>query len=253
MRGASRQRLYERTLDTVLLMVTITAVGAPFWKAAPEWFGFATLVTFVVLFFMRWHVSDDRKAYLKANWLDLVLVVLLSSPFLRLLVAFKVAGFAPVLRLGAALRKNRHKLIQMLVLSGESLPAALAVIFGFVFVFGAGTFMLEREANPDFGQISDGLWWAFVTLTTVGYGDIVPVTPAGRVLAVITMVFGITLYSLMIANLTYFVEELGAKRNGKDSEYPAQRKKLTGVMLNPKVRRPRKLCLKKMRREPRKV
>ena len=88
----------------------------------------------------------------------------------------------------------------------------MAMIFGVVFVFGMTVFLLEHTTNPQFGQISDGLWWAFVTLTTVGYGDIVPITGAGRIVGVFTMVFGISIYSLMIANLTFFVEEQGRKR-----------------------------------------
>jgi len=243
----SRHLVLKRVLDVLLLAVTLVAVGAPFWKEAPEWLGVTILSLFVFLFFFRWIVSDDRHGYLRANWLDLVLVVLLSSPFLRLLVAFKVAGLAPVLRLGAVFRKNRHKLLHMLVLSGESLPAALALVFGVVFLFGAGVFLLEQDTNPAFVTISDGLWWAFVTLTTVGYGDIVPITPAGRMLAVVTMLFGITLYSLMIANLTHFVEEISSDDDGKGSKNNRLRKKLTGKCLDPMVRRPRKLRLKKFK------
>ncbi|MDQ7058047.1 MAG: potassium channel family protein [Ghiorsea sp.] len=243
----SRHLIVKQVLDVLLLTVTLVAVGAPFWKEAPEWLGVTILSLFVFFFFFRWIVSDDRHGYLRANWLDLVLVVLLSSPFLRLLVAFKVAGLAPVLRLGAVFRKNRHKLLHMLVLSGESLPAALALVFGVVFLFGAGVFLLEQDTNPAFVTISDGLWWAFVTLTTVGYGDIVPITPAGRMLAVVTMLFGITLYSLMIANLTHFVEEISADDDGKGSKDNRLRKKLTGKCLDPMVRRPRKLRLKKFK------
>lgn len=240
-------------LDALLFVVTVAAVTVPFWEAAPEWLSVGVLLVFVSLFVARWFVSDDRHGYLKTNWLDLVLVVLLSSPFLRLLVAFKVAGLAPVLRIGTLIRRNRAKLLQMLVLSSDSLPAAMALVFGFVFMFGAGAFMIERGTNPAFADISDGLWWAFVTLTTVGYGDVVPHTSAGRLLAVITMLFGITLYSLMIANITYFIEELGKASRENTAEEKGGRKKLTGEMLDPKVRRPRKLRLKKIRRQPRKV
>jgi voltage-gated potassium channel len=73
--------------------------------------------------------------------------------------------------------------------------------------------VLEHPHNPGFADVSDGLWWAFVTLTTVGYGDLYPVTSGGRIVAVFTMIFGITIYSLMIANLTYFVGETGRMRN----------------------------------------
>ena len=250
MAAGKKQPLKERILDFLLLVVTLVALGISFWKEAPSWMPMPILITFVVLFFVRWKVSEDKVAYLKTNWLDLVLVVLLSSPFLRLLVALKIGGIAPVLKMGAALRKHRKRLVRMLVLSNESLPAAMAITFGFVFIFGLCAYLLEQDVNQKFSSVSDGLWWAFVTLTTVGYGDVVPVTPAGRLLAVITMVFGITLYSLMIANLTYFVEETAAKNKRDYHPKNSYRKKLTGNDVAPMVRRPRKLRLKKnVRRE----
>ena len=139
-------------------------------------------------------------------------MVLLSSPLLRLFVAFKVAGLAPALKIGTLVRANRERLMKLVILSSESFPVAMTLIFGVVFFFGASACLLEHAHNPAFADISDGLWWAFVTLTTVGYGDLYPVTSGGRIVAVFTMLFGIAIYSLMIANLTYFVEETGRKR-----------------------------------------
>ncbi|MBL4775361.1 MAG: two pore domain potassium channel family protein, partial [Mariprofundus sp.] len=119
----------------------------------------------------------------------------------------------PVLRVGALIRANKDHLMRLLVLSGESLPIALAMVFGMVFLFGTGTYALEHAHNPQFSTMQDGLWWAFVTLTTVGYGDIVPITPGGRMLAVVTMIFGIVVYSLIIANVTVFIEQYSHKQD----------------------------------------
>ena len=59
---------------------------------------------------------------------------------------------------------------------------------------------LEREAQPEkFGHLSDALWWSFVTLTTVGYGDIYPITMPGRVVAVGTMLVGIGVLGTFIS------------------------------------------------------
>jgi voltage-gated potassium channel len=204
--------ILRRILDGLLLLVTLVAVGISFWKKAPDWVSLLVLTTFVVLFFIRCWYSDHRAQYLKHNWIDLALVVLLSSPLLRLFVVFKVAGLLPALKLGALIRSNKERLMKLVVLSNESFPVAMTLVFGVVFVFGTATYLLERQVNPAFADISDGLWWAFVTLTTVGYGDIVPATAGGRVVAVFTMVFGIMIYSLMIANLTYFVEQAGKAR-----------------------------------------
>lgn len=203
--------LYQRILDVSLFAATIAAVATSFVEELPEWSIMAVLIAFVVMFFTRWWIAEDRKAWMKRNWFDLVLVVLLSSPILRMLMALRLAHLIPALRIGVLIRANKDRLLRLLVLSGDSLPAAMASLFGLVFVFGAVTFSLEQGQNPQFGEFQDGLWWAFVTLTTVGYGDIVPITAGGRIVAVITMIFGIIVYSLVVANLTVFLEEYGKK------------------------------------------
>jgi len=203
----TQRALFRRALDVVLFLVTVAAVVTSFIEDLPAWVSLLVLGSFVVLFFCRWWIDDDRRAWMKSNWFDLALVVLLSSPVLRMLVALRVAGLAPALKIGTLLRANRHRLLKLVIISGESLPAALALIFGLVFFFGTAVFALEHGQNPQFAELQDGLWWAFVTLTTVGYGDIVPTTSGGRMVAVMTMVFGIAVYSLTIANLTTFIAE----------------------------------------------
>lgn len=201
----NRRGFCRRVLDVALFVATLGAVAVSFADDLPEWVTLAVLLSFVVMFFIRWWLDDDRRGWMKSNWFDLALVVLLSSPVLRMLVALRVAGLAPALKIGALIRANRQRLLKLIVISGESLPGALALVFGIVFFFGASVFGLEHGHNPQFAELQDGLWWAFVTLTTVGYGDIVPVTSGGRMVAVITMVFGIAVYSLSIANLTAFI------------------------------------------------
>ena len=201
----NRRGFFRRALDVALFLTTLGAVVVSFTDDLPEWVTLAVLFSFVVMFFIRWWIDDDRRSWMKSNWFDLALVVLLSSPVLRMLVALRVAGLAPALRIGTLIRANRQRLLNLIVISGESLPGALALVFGIVFFFGASVFGLEHGQNPQFAELQDGLWWAFVTLTTVGYGDIVPVTSGGRMVAVITMVFGIAVYSLSIANLTAFI------------------------------------------------
>ncbi len=210
----NKHTLKQRILDAGLFVATIIAVSLPFIETRPEWALMAVLVSFVLMFFVRWWVADDRNAWMKANWLDLVVIVLLSSPVLRMLMALRLAHLLPALRVGALIRANKDRLIRLMLISGDSLPVAMAMVFGLVFVFGTATFLLEHGHNPQFGEFPDGLWWAFVTLTTVGYGDIVPITPGGRMVAVLTMVIGIMVYSLVVANLTVFLERYAHKHPG---------------------------------------
>jgi len=203
----------KRGLDVLLFLLTIGSVAGSFWEGIPDWMQMTALIIFVVLFVIRWRIDENRRGYIRENWFDLVFVVLLASPVLRLFTALRFVKLMPALKIGAILSRNRKRILRLLLLSRDSFPIAMALIFGMVFVFGASTYMLEHNTNPSFGDIHDGLWWAFVTLTTVGYGDIVPQTGAGRIVAVMLMLFGIAVYSLMIANLTHYLETIDQDHN----------------------------------------
>lgn len=63
--------------------------------------------------------------------------------------------------------------------------------------------LVARLTNPDdFGSYGDGIWWAMATLTTVGYGDVVPTSTNGRVLGGFVMLLGVTFISFLTANVT---------------------------------------------------
>jgi len=206
----------RRGLDVLLFLLTIGAVAVSFWEQSPDWLQLTTLSMFVLCFLWRWRIDLNRGNYIRSNWFDLVFVVLFASPVLRLFTALRIARLAPALRLGSLVRRHRVQLLNLILLSRNSFPVAMTILFGMVFVFGTSAYLLEHHQNAAFSSIGDGLWWAFVTLTTVGYGDIVPRTDAGRIIAVLTMVFGIAVYSLMIANLTHFLETLeGSKQVDK--------------------------------------
>ncbi|MDQ6997122.1 MAG: potassium channel family protein [Mariprofundus sp.] len=211
----TRQIFFQRALDVAMFVATLAAVGTSFVDDLPEWVTLVVLTAFVIMFFWRWYIAEDRSKWMKSNWFDLVVVVLLASPILRMLMALRFAQLLPALRIGVLLRANKARLMRLLVLSGESLPVAMAMVFGIVFIFGTTTYLLEHPYNPQFSEMQDGLWWAFVTLTTVGYGDIYPVTASGRVVAVMTMIFGVVVYSLIIANVTVFLDQYTHKENEK--------------------------------------
>jgi len=208
----------KRWLDILLFLLTVGAVVISFRDQEPGWVQLAVLSLFVLCFLWRWRIDSDQSSYIRSNWIDLVFVVLLASPVLRMLTALRVARLAPALRLGVFMRKHKTQLLKLILLSRDSFPVAMTVLFGMVFVFGASAWLVEHHQNTSFASISDGLWWAFVTLTTVGYGDIVPVTAVGRMIAVLTMVLGIAAYSLFIANLTHFLNTLESEQvDEKDS------------------------------------
>jgi len=206
---------HRRVLDVVLFLLTIASLTVVFWDNVPDWFQMSVLVSFVALFALRWHIAESRRTYIRKNWFDLVFVVLFASPALRLLSSLRFIRILPALKFGLLLRDNRKHILRVILLSRDSFPVAMAIVFGMVFIFGSCVFLLEHGENPSFASIHDGLWWAFVSLTTVGYGDIVPITDAGRIVAVILIVFGVAVYSLLIANLTHYL-------NGIDRDFNNQ-------------------------------
>lgn len=128
-------------------------------------------------------------------WLALVFPGELQMlAILRVLRFLKLGRYSPAMRsLLAAVYEERRALFGcFIILIGSALIAATAM------------HLLEAQAQPDkFGTIPDSMWWAIVTLGTIGYGDVVPITTAGRVVASVTIFFGLIMVALplgIIAN-----------------------------------------------------
>ena len=81
---------------------------------------------------------------------------------------------------------------------------------GLVLVAAAIMYAAERNAQPDvFGSIPQALWWAVVTLTTVGYGDVVPLDRGRKILGGVVMLFGLAMFALPLGIVaTAFVQEV---------------------------------------------
>jgi voltage-gated potassium channel len=119
---------------------------------------------------------------------------------LRLLRYFKLARYSPGMRsLAMALQTERR-----------ALGASLLLLVGLVVLSASIMHVLERDAQPDkFGSVPEAMWWAIVTLTTVGYGDVTPVTLAGRLVAGVTMVMGMIMLALPVGIVaTAFSQEI---------------------------------------------
>jgi len=123
-----------------------------------------------------------------------------SANLLGFIWAFKYVRYSPGLAsLGRVVRKAQQ--------------ALLSVLLGFAIVLLSAAsiaYLLERHANPDaFGSIPAALWWAIVTMTTTGYGDVVPLTAAGRILGGVVMMSGILVFALWAGILaTGYAEEM---------------------------------------------
>jgi voltage-gated potassium channel len=129
---------------------------------------------------------------------------------LRALIALRLLRLLKLVRYFEALS------ILGAVLKAElrAFTAAMFVLMILVFIAATGIYFFEREAQPDtFGSIPQSMWWAIVTLTTLGYGDVVPVTIAGRIFAASITILSIGTVALPAGMLaSRFSEELRKRK-----------------------------------------
>jgi len=197
-------------------------------------------VAFCAEYLGKLWLAPDRRVRVRSSWFDLI-IILLSPPFLvpdamqgarairvlRLLRFVRAAAVAAI-GLREAAQGLRHKSFHYVAL-------ATVVVIG----LGAiGIFAVERGQNNNIQSIGDALWWAVVTTTTVGYGDVSPVTGEGRLIAVGLMVVGIGFIGVFTATVTSFfltpdraseptsVEERLARIEGKLDELMRERERL---------------------------
>lgn len=143
-----------------------------------------------------------RLAYMMtpAALLDLLAVVVVVAPMvgsegflLRLAMLLRMLRLAKLGRFSQALRTIGDAVTSR----AAELWLSLAVSGTLLLISSAALYLVEGGAQPDaFGSIPRAMWWSVATLTTVGYGDVTPITPIGRVLAAVTALGGIGLIAM---------------------------------------------------------
>lgn len=123
--------------------------------------------------------------------------------FLRVFRIFKATRFIlAVDRLTEALNEIRRELLALVILS-----------LMLVYLAACGIHYFEKDAQPeDFGSIFDSMWWAIVTLTTVGYGDVFPTTPGGKTFTALVTLVGVGLIAIPSGLLASALTEARVER-----------------------------------------
>jgi voltage-gated potassium channel len=195
---------YVAVIAGVVLMVLLTI--DPAYNALHYWID-ALLFTCLVFFIFEWVVrlrqavlAQRVAAYLLsirgivdgAGAIAVPLALALGTNpktawLLGVLWLLKVIPGIPGLR----------QLRRVLVQESGSLLSVLVIFLMVLFLASVTVYYLERDVQPGtFGSIPAALWWAVATLTTTGYGDVVPITPLGRIVAAFVMICGLGVFGL---------------------------------------------------------
>jgi voltage-gated potassium channel len=168
-------------------------------------------IAFAIDYLVELSVTRKRLTYVRTQWASLLIVI---SQFLALLPAL---GFLGVLRgaralrivgtisrvigIGAASKEQGRKFFK------EKAASVAFGLAGFTLITSAVAFTIAEDVGDGrrINSFFDSLWWSAATITTVGYGDIYPVTAIGRIIAVFTMVIGVSTLAVVTARIAQFL------------------------------------------------
>ena len=131
----------------------------------------------------------------------------------------RLARLMRILQLARLGRLSSSMTLIATAISQRSMELWLSLGFAIFFVVVSSTclFMLESATQPDaFGSIPRAMWWSVITLTTIGYGDVYPHTPLGKVFAALTAVSGVALVAMPAGILAAAFSDVLAERRRKD-------------------------------------
>lgn len=182
----------------------------------------------------------DKVRYLTNNWMNLVIIAAgvpiewANSPIVGALRNLRL-----LLMMYLLVRVSRR--LRQFIARGR-VGTILAISFIVVILAG----IIVTRLDPSMGTIWDGMWWAWVTLSHTGYGDIVPKNEAGRFFAAILIFLGIILVSLMTANLSAYL--IGSEVEKVEKEEKVEEKMIQDVQK--RLERIEKLLEQQIRESP---
>ncbi len=166
-------------------------------------------------FFINLYLAPSKLQYLKWGWIDLIS----SIPMVDALRAGRIARMIRILRAFRGIRSARFVAEHLVrcradgAFFGVALLSILLVLFSSIAIL-----QVENAPESNIHSPQDALWWAYATITTVGYGDKYPVTPEGRLIAAVLMTAGVGLFGSFTGLIASWVLKPTQKDTEQDSE-----------------------------------
>ena len=198
-------RTHGNAYNLFILVVTVFSLGVMVLLLLPldpesrqllTFYDNAACVIFLIDFAYNITGSRPKKQYFiyQRGWLDL-LGSIPSFGFFQLSALLRLARLSRLARITRLLRgNNRRELVHDMVVNRGQYATFVTILLGGMVLSIASFLVLQFESRSPDANITtggDAIWWGFVTITTVGYGDFFPVTPLGRVTGVFVMFAGV--------------------------------------------------------------
>ena len=219
----------------MLIAIVVSIVPLMFVEEYPifHYIEIVTVSLFIIDYILRWMTADFRQRKGKRSFfiypftfwgiVDLLSILPALSLLSKGFKIFRITRLLRVLRLLKVFRYTDkiHVLGRVIRKEKTVLLTVLGIAVFYVFLTALIMFNAEPQVNPEtgvttFGDFFDALYWATVTLTTVGYGDLTPVTNIGRFVSMLSSLFGVAVIALPSGVITAsYLEELRSMKNKK--------------------------------------
>jgi voltage-gated potassium channel len=202
---------FQLVIIVLSIYVLAALVISTFFKLSPEiarlmdYIDNIICIVFLVDFCVRFSKSPNKASFMKWGWIDLIS----SIPTIDVLRAGRTLRLFRLLRVLRAFKSTKVLINHVFAKKAKGTLTTAIIIAILMLIFSSiGILQVETAPNSNITSAEDALWWAFVTITTVGYGDKFPVTTEGRIIAMMLMTVGVGLFGIFtgfVASL--FVED----------------------------------------------
>jgi voltage-gated potassium channel len=239
-----KQKQALHPFNLIIFVLSVYVIGAllvdAFFELSPEMskllheIDYAICAFFFIDFLVRFFSAKNKLHYMRWGWIDLIS----SIPVFDVFLAGRAFRIFQLLRVLRAFRSIRL-LIKYYFSNKVKGAFTSASIIGILMVIFSAIGILEIEKDAPGSNIKtaeDALWWAYVTITTVGYGDKFPVTSEGRILASILITVGVGLFGTFTAYVaSWFVEKREAEEEEKTQTANKEKENITRILKEEKA------------------
>ena len=205
-------------LSAGLLIFELTAELVPEQTRLLYTVDFTIALLFLVDFIYEYTSARDKKKYFRHNWYLLIASIPITGGVYQALRLIQAVRLLRIIRLYTRVKVLSEKTEAVATHSSRYIAVALFAVI-IIFVGATAFYQLEREVNDGIATLFDAVWWATVTSTSVGYGDITPQTNQGRAVAMGLMFFGLAMLGTIVGLVSnYFLTTSEVKTEAKPAK-----------------------------------